>query len=90
MYLIEKILFSKDYRNIVAKLKKIIRDDEKEGRKLDDIRASEGAGRKGPADRPPNIPKVRHTRRDSGKESGSTDNKEEENRNAGTAPAPIR
>jgi hypothetical protein len=82
IFRLEDHIFSKKYRDVVRLMKKIIKQDERDERKLDDIRSSEGKGRKGPASRAPSVPKSRHKRGNSRKESGSADREEETDRDA--------
>ena len=89
VYQIKDQIFSKDYRDVVRKMKKMMRDDDREERKLDDFRTSEGEGRKGPAAMSAGIPKSRHRRRNSGTKSRPIDWQKEEDSNAGPASTPI-
>lgn len=87
MYEIKDRIFSPAYREMVKGLKKMAREDASEERKLDDIRSSEGAGRKGPASRPTSISQSGHRRRNRREEPGPINWEEEANRNSGTTPA---
>jgi len=69
---------------MVTMLKKLMRQDLAEEKKLYDIRASEGSGRKGPAGLPKRLPQSRQPRRNSGKEPGPANNEEKKNSDAGT------
>ena len=81
MYEIKDRIFSPAYREMIRNLKKMIREDQKDEVKLDDIRTSEGAGRKGPASRAPSVPKSRHRRRNSGENTGQVDYEAQEDSN---------
>ena len=91
MNLIEPILFSPSYREMVKGLKKSIREDLKDEGKILDIRTSEGAGRKGPSGLQGSLPTGGYVRRSPRKKSGSADNETQENSDAGanstTSPA---
>lgn len=84
---LEQRIFSKDYRAMVALLKKIMRQDIRDEEKLGDIRTSEGSGRQGSASRPASIPKSRQPRRNSGTQPGQADNEEKKDSDSGTAAA---
>lgn len=88
MYQIKDVVFSKRYREVVRRMKKLLRDDEKDEVKLNDFRTSEGKGRKGPASMQTGLPKSRHRRRNSREDPRPIDWKEEDDSNAG-ADSPI-
>ena len=81
--MLEDVVFSKTYRAMVSMLKKLLRQDLAEEKKLYDIRASEGSGRKGPAGLPKRLSKSRQPRRNSGKVSGSADNEAKKDSDSG-------
>ncbi|MBA7705123.1 hypothetical protein ES703_113947 [subsurface metagenome] len=89
MFLLEKLIFSKEYRRMVADLKKIQRQELKEEEKLYDIRTSEGKGRKGSADMSGSLPKSRQSGRNTTKESGSINREEEKNSDSGATTADV-
>lgn len=91
MNLIEGILFSPSYREMIKGLKKSIREDLKDEGKILDIRTSEGAGRKGPSGLQGSLPTSGYVRRSPRKKPGPSNNEAEENRNAGadTPPGPT-
>lgn len=80
---LEATIFSKDYRRMIADLKKLVRQDLREEAKLDDIRTGQGAGRKGSADMSASISQGGYTRRSTRKKSGSTDREADSDSNAG-------
>ncbi len=82
---LEATVFSKEYRSMVADLKKLIRQDLKDEERIDDIRAGEGAGRKGSADVSSSLSKSGYTRRSSRKKSGSADNETKNDSDSGAA-----
>lgn len=84
---LENTIFSKDYRRMISDLKKMIRRDLKEQEIMNDIRTSEGKGRKGSASLPSSLSQSGYTRRSTRKKSGSADNKTQENSDAGTVAA---
>lgn len=88
MFLLGKVVFSKQYRKMVADLKKIVRQDLKDEGKMYDFRTSEGSGRKGSADLPASIPKSRQSRRGDAKESRSANREEKTDRDSGAAAPP--
>jgi len=91
MQLIEPVLFSPSYREMVKGIKKAIRDELKDQEKLIDIRTSEGKGRKGPSGLQGSLPASGYIRRSPRKKPGSPDNKTEANSNSGadTTAAPT-
>jgi hypothetical protein len=88
-YSLKDHVFSKKYREMVRLVKKSIKEDQKLEAKIDDIRASQGTGKQGPASRPPAVPKSGYSRRNSRKKSGQTDNKAQDNSDAGTIVTPT-
>ena len=74
---------------MVSLLKKLGRQDLKDEEKLYDIRASEGAGRKGPTALSYGVSKSGYTRRSSRKKSGPPDNEEKKDSDAGAASTPA-
>lgn len=74
--LLEEEVFSKEYRLMVRDLKKLARADYRDEEKLDDIRASEGAGRKGPTDLSGGISQSGYVRRSPRKKSRPANNEE--------------
>jgi hypothetical protein len=85
----EKVMFSPEYRRVVRLIKKSIKDDTKEGEKLDDIRTSEGAGKQGPASRTPSVSTRRYSRGNNRAESGQADNEAQNNSDTSTDLASI-
>ena len=83
MQLIEPVLFSPSYREMVKGIKKAIRDEIKDQEKLIDIRTSEGKGRKGPSGLQGSLPQSGYVRRSPRKKPGSPDNETKEDRNSG-------
>lgn len=88
MNLIEPILFSPSYREMIKGLKKSVRDDLKDEEKIIDIRTSEGAGRKGPSGLQGSLPASGYVRRSSRKKPGSANNEAQKNSDAGTDSTP--
>jgi len=80
----EKQFFSPAYRQMIAGLKKLMRQDQREGEKLSDIRTSEGAGRKGPSGLQGSLPTSGYVRRSPRKKPGPVNNEAKKDSDAGT------
>ena len=89
MQLIEPVLFSPSYREMVKGIKKAIREEIKDQEKLLDIRTSEGKGRKGPSGLQGSLPSSGYVRRSPRKKPGSPNNETEADRNAGADTPPA-
>ena len=74
MQLIEPVLFSPSYRDMVKGIKKAIREEVKDQEKLIDIRTSEGKGRKGPSGLQGSLPTSGYVRRGPRKKPRPPDN----------------
>lgn len=83
MQLIEPVLFSPSYREMVKAIKKAIREELKDQEKLIDIRTSEGKGRKGPSGLQGSLPTGGYVRRSPRKKPGSADNETQKDSDAG-------
>lgn len=79
----EKVFFSPAYRQMIAALKKLMRQDQKEGEKLIDIRTSEGAGRKGPSGLQGSLPTSGYVRRSPRKKPGPANNETKKDSDSG-------
>jgi hypothetical protein len=91
MQLIEPVLFSPTYREMVKGIKKAIREEIKDQEKLIDIRTSEGKGRKGPSGVQGSLPSSGYVRRSPRKKPGSPNNEAQADSNSGadTTSAPA-
>ena len=86
--MLENSIFSREYRSMVALLKKIMRGDTKDEERMSDFRTSEGSGRKGPTSLSGGIPESGYLGRVTRAKPRQINRKEEEDRNA-EAIAPV-